>query len=413
MGSLHAVAASAVLLSLSPAQTVWNATSPDLTPIFAQAAPGDIVLLSGSNSYVPFTLNKGLTLIGNPGAAIYDSSGIGQRYDSSILVPPGQHAHLVNVNFAFSLLAQSAAGHHVAAAGSVTFDNCSFAGTIETYSNHTENVSVAGDVRMHHCRILNHPSMTTVGLRAFSGFVSLTDCDLVGHPAGWDPFSFPWNATSGLTIVDATVVASRCTMTGGHADWDYNSNQLLPASPGIEIIGSSGELYLSDSTVVGGDGGPSWQTYGPGAAALAVSTVGAARAEFARNSLIGGTGTVNGPATAGNAVLVPELVGIRIDHGFVRGQTTTVTATAGSSQLLLGIFGSLEPGLSTYPLVIEPVLQTAFGVTLATPAAGALVTAPIAIPNVSSLLGVEAWLQALQLTSGPVRASAVVGGVVH
>ncbi|MCA8953833.1 MAG: right-handed parallel beta-helix repeat-containing protein [Planctomycetes bacterium] len=402
MQTLHAVAASAVLLSIAPAQTVWNATSSDLTPIFAQATPGDIVLLSSNVGYLPFHLNKGLTLIGPAGGSGWVGTGpTNGPVDTRILIPSGERARFVNLHFA-SLLPTTLLGHQVQASGDITFEDCVFDGT----SYGTPHVIVGGNVRMNHCRI-GWSNAKTSGLIATSGYVSLTDCDLGGTPAAWDPFGAHRASTSGLTIDNATVVASLCSIRGGSAAVG------LPPSPGANISGNSGRLFLSDSIVSGGNGGYGSPWFVPGAPALAVSTTGASLAEVARSTFSGGLGTVNGPPMTGNATFVPELVGIRIDHGFVRGQTTTVTATAGSSQLLLGIFGSFDPNLSTYPLVIEPALQTAFGVTLATPAAGALVTAPIAIPNMSALLGVEAWLQALQLTSGPVRASAVVGGVVH
>lgn len=409
MRFLRAVAAVAISFAGLSAQAIWTASSSNLQAVFQQAAPGDVVLLPGGGPYEPFQLTKGLTLIGVLSQTQIENQQ-GPTHDSSITVPAGQRARIVDLDFR---QAAYGGGHHVQVNGDVAFEHCRFQPS--SFGNPESVEILDGDVRMHHCEVL--PSLWGAsGLRAVQGLVSLTDCTLAGNRASWDPFLFTLQSASGLYIENATVVASRCTITGGAAGWDVSAQPYLPPAPGIRVTGSSGRLFLSDSAVTGGSGFTQYHPQnlmGPGAAAIAAG--GAGVVEFARSALLGGPGTVVGPASTGNVVQVPELVGIGIDHGFVRGLTTTVTATAGSSQQLLGVVGGFDGTLGTNPIVVEPVLPATqvFVLVLATPPVGGVVPAAVAVPDVPGLLGVDVWLQALQWTNGAARASPVVGGVVR
>ena len=113
---------------------------------------------------------------------------------------------------------------------------------------------------------------------------------------------------------------------------------------------------------------------------------------------------------------MPQLVGIGIDHGLLLGQTSLVTATAGSSQQALAIAGGFSAVPSNQPPVIEPVFgqaQDLIPLVLASPASGVTVSASLSVPNVPALTGYGAWVQAFQLDAPMVRASSLVGGPIH
>ena len=381
----------------SAAQTVWTVTNgANLPATIAQAAPGDIVLLAtGTTLTAAFTLNKGLTLIGVTQTAIGLFSYPGSPV-TTINIPPGQRARLVGLDFT-----GITASHSVRVDGDVAFEHCMF----DLGYTVIGQMTAGSNVRLHHCTSRGgwiatpYYSYGAGRMQVYNALVALVDCTLEGSPA-WvyplHPGPFFYNATAGLEAWDSTIVASRCSFTGGSRYYTGPTQ----GAPGIDARGNT-SVFLTDCTLTAGNGTP-------GGAALAAPTA-TGFAQYARTTLIGGT-------TTGNAVAVPELVGIGIDHGLVRGQTSTVTATAGSSQQLLAIVGGFDGTASTNPLVPEPVYGVGAGLStlvFAIPAPGANVPYSIAVPNVVGLLGVELWFQACQLAGANVRASAVVGGVVR
>jgi hypothetical protein len=83
---------------------------------------------------------------------------------------------------------------------------------------------------------------------------------------------------------------------------------------------------------------------------------------------------------------------------------------------LLVIVGGFDATPNSLPPVVEPV----FGMpaqlvvlTLALPGAGASVGCTVSVPNLTSLLGVQIWLQAAQLAGAQIHASTLVGGPIR
>ncbi|MBL8754443.1 MAG: hypothetical protein JNK15_14160 [Planctomycetes bacterium] len=391
----------AAVLALSPAilaQTVWNVAPPaNLTQVFANAAPGDIVVLA-PGTYARFVLAKGLTVIGPATIHGLDSPPtMTGPWNSVVQVPAGQRARLVGLDFEQG----------------ITTGN-------PTYPNTPHGLDISGDASIEDCLI--GPGDPTVAISSgrvslqrctmrvgwnyggsaiYGGLVSLTDCTLLPK----DCFDFAYGqivGTPALAIYGGAVTASGLTARGGTGCWCAFCPVPAASNPAIHAAWGT-DVRITDSNLQAG--------VGP----LAQSAVsGIASTRLARNTLVpilGGTPTTGGVLADGN------LVGLRMTAGFVRGQTATVVATSGTSlgPLLIGAsfdaIGVVAPG-------IEGIywLQSATFVPLqlAFPAAGATVSTNIAVPSSPGLLGACAWVQAAQLApSGAWYASPLVGGVVR
>jgi hypothetical protein len=110
------------------------------------------------------------------------------------------------------------------------------------------------------------------------------------------------------------------------------------------------------------------------------------------------------------------MVGMSASGPPTRGSSFTATATAGSSQDLLGIVGGFDATLATVPPIVEPLCgdpTQLIALLIAFPAPAAAVPFAVVVPNVAALIGFPVWLQAVQLDSGAIRASTVVGGVIR
>ena len=88
---------SVVLFSVcAAAQTVWNVPAPDIQAVIQQANPGDVLVLTNA-TYRPFTLSKGLTIVGaaTPISDLFTSSQPGYI---TINIPPGEVANLIGLD---------------------------------------------------------------------------------------------------------------------------------------------------------------------------------------------------------------------------------------------------------------------------------------------------------------------------
>lgn len=400
MRSLSTAVVFAVVVSIVPAQAIWTpATGQSLAGTFAAAAPGDIVVLS--YWHPPFTLNKGLVLLG-PGD-IQDVGGVGMTV-SSFSIPAGQQARVLNVDFKSSSGINGPLGHRVAVNGDVSFESCLFGVGLP------ESLAVmSGTVVMRNCTVrggTSNPWGVQGGMRLAGGICAMTDCTLHGSPAQFTGYGNVIASTPALNHMGGILAASHVTAFGGGASND-SCGWVIPASPAFV---SSGTVYLTDSSLHGGSGMVMWGNPGPGATALA----GNANVHVARTTLSGGAGTIQGAGSTGGVQTVPQMVGIRVNNGLVLGQTSTVTAIAGSSQQALGIGGGFSAVPSTVPIIVEPAFgQQVIPLTLAMPAPGAAVNAAVVVPNNPALRGTGVWFQAFQLDVPVVRASSLVGGAIH
>lgn len=387
---LAAIVFGLVAVASAPAQTVWNISAgADLTQAFAAAAPGDVLQLAPGR-YSRFAMTKGLTVLGP--AVIEAVQAQGASIPSTVTVPAGQSAHLLGLDFA----AIPAAGHSLSVSGSVSMEDCMLgpgdpgAPTLEAF----------GALVMQRCTVRGG------GMWVVGGTVSLSQCTLHGQPATvFSTWAIP--ALAALHVAAGEVVGSHVTATGGQGAPGsfWPPMPLQPAAPAIAAFGNA-RVMVSDSSLAGGLGGG-----GIGAPAIANSSTVAVR--HARSTL---TGT-NGQPSVGNVMVDARLVGMRCDRGLRLGAVSTVTATAGVAQQLLGILGGFDATPSSVFGVSGPVHGVAAGpilLTLAIPPAGAPIATTVAVPTFTGLLGLDVWLQALQFDGISLwTASPVVGGVVH
>ncbi|MCA8975420.1 MAG: hypothetical protein KDC98_11920 [Planctomycetes bacterium] len=402
--------AAGLLLLIAPAfaQTVWQVgAGANLDQVFANAAAGDIVLLA-PGSYLPFTLQKGLAVIGP--ATIQGLTGTVGPWEAVIQIPAGQQAHLIGLQFPPTQqpsMPVPLSGQQVMVSGAVGFEDCSFGPGVPN-----SLVVTSGEVVLQRCTVQGGRGLGG-GMLVSGGTCTLSGCSVTGlDGSGLGYFVIP--PTPGLEITAGTLLAAGSTLRGGNAT-DYYYGVWRHPEPGVRC-GGTARVSLADCTVTGGSG-QAFSSTGAGAVGIDCTAPSPALVEWARGALSGGTGTPPGGAVAGNVQNVPTLVGLDLDHGLVRGAVSTITATAGNSQQLLGILATFANGVTAVPGVVDPVfgaVALSFPLVLAVPAPGAIVTATVAVPNAAGLLGVALWSQALQFDgAGSLRASAVVGGAVH
>lgn len=408
---LGIVAATSIVAMPLAAQTTWTVPSNvDLAPYIAQAAPGDTLVLGAVHP--GFVLNKGLTLRPATGRTTITAFSPGPAgASSSLQIPGGQQAQLLHLDFGPAAWTPWwISGHPVTASGVAGFEDCTFRVSTVTVTAAALTVN-GGHSTLRGCTLTG--VAVADGLRLEAGTCSVVGCALLGSPGTALAGGSPEPPRPGATVVAGTLIAS-------HSDFTPGGSIIAPAgfpvgpAAGLSVLG--GTVRVSDCTVRGGDyplGAPVPPPY-PGAPAILVS---AGVATHARCSLLPGAGLPNGAPTSGNAVVDADSVGIAQSGGLRLGTTWTVTATAGASGQPLGFafwFG-LQP-TSAAPLVPEPAWgapasATTLGFTV--PAAGGAVPFPVVVPNATTLVDTELWVQAFQPAPSLVRASALAGGVVH
>ncbi|HEX6810097.1 MAG TPA: hypothetical protein VF384_00615 [Planctomycetota bacterium] len=399
MRTFRLVVGAAVLASVSPAQTVWSMGSPwtDLAAVIAQAVPGDIVLLNGL-TFPPFTLTKGLTILG-PGAIRPALSSVGNQL-TTLMVPAAQRTHVVGVDF----LEFVGVTHGVSATGTVTFEDCIFG------AGEGNSLQVAGTILMHRCTFTPTVSTGTPagGMLVQSGVCWITNSTLVGGNASVNPSQLtPVLPTTALSVVSGAVCVSGSTLRGGNGTWWY---QPVAGTWALRVWG--GSVSITDCTLVGGSS-PTGTGFAGAAALMTNVTV-----SHARSTFTGGAGTPAGQPWWGSVQHVPELVGMGIAQPFRLGLSTQSVATAGSAQPL-GMVAALDLVPATHPIVHGTFLGASplIPLLVALPLPGAQVVHTLSVPNQPTLLGTAVYSQAFQLSgqpSGPLLlVSPAVGGVVH
>ncbi len=362
----------------------------DLAAVIAAAAPGDIVLLNGM-TFPPIVMNKGLTILG-PGSI---AAGVGTALQSTLTIPAGERAHLSDVGFVpygipgFGLLG----GHKVVANGRVTFEHCFF------HQGVPNNLVVSGDILLNRCSVLGDASsfaqQTVGGMVVQSGYCSLVDCTIRGGnavfcggcPSYWIP------ATVALQVNGGTVAASNTVFIGGSG----GLGGVFVSALGSSAVQAAGTSYFADCTLTAGAN--------PAGAPLP-HLVGGATTFYARTMF----GTTTGPQSNAR-----QLVGLQMSQSLRLGQTSVLTAIAGTGTLL-GILAGFDGVVGTHPIVVEPVLAPVTNLvtlTLANPVPGSAVTHALLVPSAPALVGVALFAQAFQLDGVVLRASAAVGSVVR
>lgn len=385
-----------------PAQTIWSMGAPytNLDAVLTAAAPGDIVLLNGM-LFAPFTLTKGLTILG-PGTIRPSASG-GGAVTTTIVVPAGERAHVAEVQFSSTQLSSTlgVAMHMVVAQGDVTFEQCAF------HQGAPFCLDAAGNVLLRGCSVSGSGWSTSVawgtggGMRVNGGVCHLTDCQLQGTNAWLSGQIGALPASPGLRVASgSTVHLSQCTIVGG------SGLVAIPsfAFPAPALI-ADGTVLIADSVVTGGAG------LGlPGATGI-VSNV---PTFLARCLVQGGSGNPAGSATTGSSQALPGLVGLSLSQGWRLGQSSTLTANMGLTQLC-AIFGTLDSTPTVHPDVFGAIRGSLASMVplLVTMPTSSQVSCVFSVPPAASLLGTALFAQAFQLDGAVVRVSAAVGGVVR
>lgn len=363
-------------LSAAPiaCQATWNVpTGGNLDSVIAQAAPGDILRLSATGFYGPVTLNKGVTILGN-GAQIADVT---------CQIPQGQQASLGDVVMPYT----------------------------GPFSVNTITV-VSGRVNLWNISNLGE-AMVAIGggevvIQRFSGRLSLsagrcwvTDSVLSGTSACISCSLGSHQSSAAVLQIGGAINLSHCTLWGGWGDSYLFA--FYHASPGFAQ--SAGVAWMTDCTVQGGSGFSGAQ---PGEAAISASGT----MSIARTNLTEG----NFGPVSGGFQQTPEMVGMTCTGQPSRGASFTATASAGDSQDVMGIVGGFLRTSNFVPPIVEPLFgNQAQLVTLSVgmPPMGGSLSATVTVPNVVGLLGVEVWLQAVQVAGVTMRASTVVGGTIR
>lgn len=379
-----------VLLGVSQgllAQTTWTvATGAPLEPTIALAAPGDILQLG--QSHPPFVLDKGLVLLGPSG--IFYPGGWGGV--TTLQIPAGQSAHLVGLSFPSDSAWPAPGGQSVRVSGDVTLEDCKIHGSAAPIYAGLDVLS--GSVAMLRCELLSVSS--SAAMKVADGIVTMSGCEVTGLSV-YSTHPHVYNLSGeAIQVSGGTLVATACEIRGGNGGVLFN-----PAygDPSPALVTTGGSVSLTDCVVAAG------MPVGP--VSPVADILGAVR--VARTPL---ASSVPSPG----AVLDNSMVGMEIDAPLRLGLISTATATAGNQLQLMAIVGGFEFGAGFYAPIVEPLFgQPAqlVALTLAIPGAGAAVSWPLQVPTTPGLVGAGVWLQAIQLDTFQIRASAVVGGVVH
>ena len=380
-GTAAAVAAQATI-------TVPNNAA--LAPYIAAAAPGDTLLLGASHP--PFTLNKGLNVVGN-GTAIVPPPG-GTTW---VQIPAGQHASLHGITFATNAdpITMTMWGSNLRLAGNVRLTSFNFLAWEGSCMVTSGNVLItacqfstgwSGDpllVTGGHCSVVSSQAIGCDGAQTTTGVHS---------------------GTAGIRQTGGTLLIAHSTIRGGNFGWIYGTPGL---SGSAALVVHGGRAYVVDSTVQGGQSG--YYT-APGYSAIeAYAPVAHARCNLVPGSPLAAPTT--GPVTAN-----PNLLAIRSTGALNQGYTLQVEAKAGASGQPLLIAVSLDTGATLHPLAEQPVLGGGANLVIQTvaaaPANGSLVTASLAVPVNPALRGTLVTWQAFQGASPLVQASPMVGRAV-
>lgn len=380
-----AVTVSMLAASLA-AQTVWLV--PDTTSVdavIAQAAPGDVIRLS--NSHPPFTISKGVEVVGAPGGTsiyYYQPPNLPGPGHIAVAVPVGQRAVLRGVWVISSTFQGETEGVLELVSGQCEVSDCSVAGPIRVRGGN------------HVLQRISPQLGTWLDLQG--GICSVADSSFlpVLRPGYSSVYGRP-----GIGMFGGLLLASRVTVRGTDS-----SGLGAFAESGLLMFG--GTAYLTDCSVRGGDA-----VFGPQPPAPAMlSLFGLNLASLARTSM---TQSPSAPASNGFTVM-PGMVGMSCQGVPTVGASFTVVATAGNSQQALGILG----GFDATPGSVAPFVEPLFGtpgtlvpVLVAFPAPAATVSATVSVPNLPALRGLAVWLQAAQVDGTSIRASALVGGTIR
>jgi hypothetical protein len=421
--SLATVIPAFVLTIAAGAQTTRIVTQPNGVQAAIQAsAPGDIILLpntGGAPDYLPFTVDKGITIRGDGCRIGHALPGIATASDALVVnVPGGQRAHLdgLDLSVSYSAILGNTGLGLVVGGGSVTLQRC----TIRRRVGDAIQVA-AGTLLCQSCTIESACLTNLGGLTAAAALaggngivgnganVCLRDCTVRGSDlsvfwtfgAGGQQFSF-WPAGSGVVINDGTLHAERTFFFGGRGTVGPASPQVHSGAPGLYALGAA-RVWLADGSATGGN-----STNGATGAAgfLNMSSI---AADVQGMAFQGGSPSGWGSFGPVNAAPLARLT---VDPAWQRGVTSTLTVR-GSALALFGFALALDPTPTLQPFAIEPLwLLNNVWITGGLLDGAGAASVGVAVPNVPSLQHQVVWCQALSGTGLPLRATTPGGGLI-
>lgn len=363
----------------------------DLAAAIAAARDGDTILVTRSQVYGGFVLQKSLTIRSAAGV----SASVLARTPVAIDVR-GRIAEIAGIDFTG---ASSSEALRIDG-GTVVLRHCHVASTLGCGGGGAV-VVVGAELALQHC-VLESSSPAGCGLLATDATVSAVETLFRGGTGCLE--GFPDHAGDGIVLERSRFHGNRIAAFGGGGGTDFLSGR--GAGSGI-VVGTGSRAWLTDGWIAGGVRGASARD-GDGIVNLDRSLP----VESSRVSAFAG-----GPSGA-------ALVGLFADDptrpalvptpgAFALGATETlrVHAAPGSAIALLGST-AFAPGASAAlaqpswlglpppPVLLAIVVADASGTA----------NAPIAIPGFSALRGHRLVVQGAQPTATTAQLTAVVGG---
>ncbi|MCA8942915.1 MAG: hypothetical protein KDB80_10185 [Planctomycetes bacterium] len=403
---MHRVSILTILLlsAVLPAQTVWTANDDaSFQNALQLAAPGDIIDVTGTVGH--FQTTKPLTIRGDADVTV-------GQYVGTTLAPEGGVLRIVGLRFTPPALARYDNAWIKVTSGTVFLED-----VIVTMAQPAQTglgalrVEGTAHVVAIGCRFSGGggggPGLRATGL----SHVSAVDCRFDGGDGGCDPWGACQDGFDGILMLyeGTSLQLSGCTVNAGDGG-DPVPSPLGYALPGKGIWAAGSRVWVSDSTVRGGNAGTH-----PGGNALHATGIG--HIEVARSTLIPGTGTPDGSATFGDVVVDASLIGAWLDGPLVVGTRTDLSILAPTATMPFAIVMSLTLERWEFPISAQPLWWGSPGslwiqLYASSTVAGAA-TMPIRLPNDPVVRDIAVWFHVFGGTSLPVASAPVVGGVIR
>jgi hypothetical protein len=372
-------------------QTIWNVAPPgsNLLGAIATAQHGDtIVMASGFyNVLSGIATDKGLTIVGVPGAVIYGAGGGPALHVQNL--GPSRTFTMRGVELMISSYVGSYAFLFDNNAGAIHLAKCRFRNTCSAYScSPILSIMSCPLVTISECQTDN------VEVDLIGSNVAIAHCSFLGHEARAHPLSTPGRAaTCAILVFTGVVTMAQCSAAGGDGDGIYG--------------GVAGLAMIGGSVAIAGDAN---DVYSAGVQGV-TSTIPASAIHVLGGSLLLAPQVTllphaTQPGVLGSHATSPRPLSVAT-RAAAPGGTATVTVIAEPGDSLF-----LFAGLPAAPWALPPFgdawLLVGSGLALATQLMGPTEhwTHALPIPNVPVLSSLALTVQALGGgVSGPLRTS--------
>lgn len=375
---------------------------PQISHAIAIAAPGDVIEVAAGN-YLPFNLDKALTVRAAPGAVV-NVTALATLATTRLRPPAGSVAALVRLNF---INPQSTFGGNETRIerGTVFCEDCGFESppnfTVGALNVENATAVLRGCLLVGNGVLAGRAGSYNPGLVCRNGEVFASDSSLRGSNTTFDSYG---GGGEGARLSASIAHFVRCTIEGGR----QMACIAGPPGRGIYAVGET-RLWLADCTVRGGSSAC-------GVGEIGLHHAAAEPARVARNTIVGGAGTTGtGPAVLGTTQ-ADTLLGLgAATQPLVRGAPYRIDYVTQPGWPVLVLVG-LELQARSEPLVHEPWLLAGPGFgTLAIVVADGAGNASwqTTVPALPGLLDARLFIQGLTFLSLPFHAAPPLGGVVR